>query len=387
MQVPDKMQVLWFDAGGSWVGLSIISRYLIKQTAVNFMAVVVILLAIIVGSVFVRLLGKVADGLFGVEVLWPLLGLSTITSLSVLLAVSLFLAVLVTLGRLYADSEITALGASGMGSLELLKPFIVLGLLVACVQSALVFWLVPNAERDFLQVRAESIKSLDLGGITPGRFVTLSGGNKVVYAEFLDLEQRMLNNIYLFNRSEGNIQVIAAQRASQALDASSEDKYLQLKNGEWWVAEEASLEAQRTRFKTLGLFIPEIQAGVVSERPKTLSTRELMVATSLPHKAELQWRLASPVMVLVLVFLAVPLSHTSPRKGRFAPMAVAVLSCILYFNLLAMAKDWMSAGITPVWMGVWWVHFIPVAAGLALLWKQGALVGLLHARRVNKEAV
>ncbi len=367
------------------MGISIISRYFIRETAVGFLAVVVILLAILVGSGFVRLLSQVADGRAGVEVLFPLLGLSTVTSLPILLSVSLFLAILVTLGRFYADSEITALRASGMGLAQLMKPFLLLGLMVAVVQAVLVLWLVPEAEREFQILRAQSVKSLDLGGIVPGRFITLKGSKRVVYAEVMDQDSRELDRIFMFGEQSGKTQVISASTASQADDERSGNKYLQLRDGEWVASSASSLEVQRTRFETLGLFIPEMQAVTRTGKPKAYATADLMKADSLRLRAELQWRLASPIMVLVLVLLAVPLSHTSPRKGRFASLTVAVVSCIAYFNILGMARGWMSHGITPAWLGIWWVHFLPLALATWLLWRQRAFDGVLSCLRIRRE--
>ncbi|MGV6859529.1 MAG: LPS export ABC transporter permease LptF [bacterium] len=365
--------------------MPVISRYFIRETTFGFLAVVAILLSVLVGSAFVRLLSQVADGRAGAEVLFPLLGLSTVTSLPVLLSVSLFLAILVTLGRLYADNEITALRASGMGLAALMKPFVQLGLVVAMVQAVLVFWLAPEAEQEIQLVRARSVSALDLGGITPGRFITLKESGQVVYAELLDQERRELQRIFLFSNQDGKNQVISATTASQAENADTGDKYLRLENGQWLAGDENSLKAQRTRFEALGLFIPEMQVVVSGNKPRAMDTPTLWASDSVRLRAELQWRLAAPVMVLVLVLLAIPLSYTSPRKGRFANLAMAVVSCIVYFNVLGMAKGWMMKGVTPAWLGIWWVHFLPLMLATWLLWRQRAFDGLLSCLHISSK--
>ena len=354
------------------LGLSIISRYLIRETSVSFLAVVSILLVVIVGGSFVRLLAQVADGSFSAGVLLPLLGLSTIGSLSILMSVSLFLAVMVTLGRLYADSEITALRASGMGGLALLKPFLILGLLIATLQAMLTLWLEPWSDQVYQQLKAEATQTADLGGIPPGRFVTLEKTNQVVYAESLDSKGGLLKNIYLFNDEGDQQQVIVAAQAKQVSDPETGKKYLQLLNGDWFINDRGSLSSRLIQYEVLGLFLPGLDNVRGRVRPKTIPTMVLAKSDDLRLQSELQWRLASPVMVLVLVILAVPLSYTSPRKGRFASLGVAVLGCILYFNLLAVARDWMASGDTPRWLGVWWVHFLPLTVAAVLLWRQGS---------------
>lgn len=354
------------------LSISVISRYLIRETTVSFLAVVSILLVVIVGGSFVRLLGQVADGSFSASVLLPMLGLSTVGSLSILMSVSLFLAVMVTLGRLYADSEITALRASGMSGLDLLKPFLMLGFLIALLQASLSLWLEPWSDQVYQNLKAEASQTADLGGIPPGRFVTLEKSKQVAYAEHLDTEQGVLKNLYLFSDEGEQTQVIAAVEAGQMTDPDSGKKYLQLRTGDWFTNDRGSLASRLIHFEALGLFLPGLENVKGRVKPKTMPTAVLASSHDLRLQAELQWRIASPVMVLVLVILAVPLSHTSPRKGRFATLGIAVVGCIFYFNFLALAKDWMASGVTPRWLGLWWVHFVPLSIAAVLMWRQGS---------------
>lgn len=343
----------------------------------SFFAVVAILLVVIVGGSFVRLLAQVADGVFPVTVLLPMLGLSTISSLSILMSISLFLAVLVTLGRLYADSEVTALRASGMGGFQLLKPFLGLGIVLALVQAIFSLWLEPWADQQYQQLKAEASRTADLAGIPPGRFVTLAESNQVVYAETLSTtDGKSLKNIYMFNDEGEQTQIIAAAEARQVTDPDSGNKYLQLAKGDWFVNERGSLASRLIHYDVLGLFLPGFEGVKKRVRTKTLPTMVLAASDNVRWQAEYQWRLASPMMVLVLVVLAVPLSHTSPRKGRFASLAVAVVGCILYFNFLALARGWMASGATPAWLGLWWVHILPLVIAASLMWRQGAFSAL-----------
>ena len=63
-----------------------------------------------------------------------------------------------------------------------------------------------------------------------------------------------------------------------------------------------------------------------------------------------------PLATLLLAVLAVLLSRTSPRQGRFAKLFVAVLVFITYYNTLGVAQSWVARGEVPVQVGVWWVH-------------------------------
>ena len=83
--------------------------------------------------------------------------------------------------------------------------------------------------------------------------------------------------------------------------------------------------------------------------------------------AELQWRLAMPVSVIVLLLLAVPLCKSSPRQGRYGRLVVAILLFVIYYNLLATAKYWVGEGKGLTAIGLWWVPVLPVLLTMILL--------------------
>ena len=74
----------------------------------------------------------------------------------------------------------------------------------------------------------------------------------------------------------------------------------------------------------------------------------------------------------ILGILAVPLSRSQPRQGRYGRLAVGLLVFIIYFNLLSAGKAWVEQGAVPAAIGMWWVHAVMLgAAGVMLAYQNG----------------
>ena len=350
--------------------MSIISKYLLKEALFSFFAVLTVLLLILLGGVFVKLLGKVAEGSIEASLLFPLLFWGSLNSITTLLAVSLFLGLLLTLGGLYKDSEIYALRASGVGDGQLLRPFVLLGISVAVILALLAFWLGPQAERSINYLRNEAAAKLDLGGITPGRFMTLPGQKAVVFAESLDSKTHKLSNIYVFYETENELRVISARSADQVVDVEEGDRYLELEDGQMFMGLPGDDQFTRVSYKKNGVLLADAESTEAEAQTEMLSLTQLWQSDDPVHKAELHWRLSFPVSALVLTLLALPMSYATPRQGRFGKLALAILIYIVYANVLGLGKTWLENGDVPVWLGLWWIHFAFFAVAIYLLLSQ-----------------
>jgi lipopolysaccharide export system permease protein len=77
--------------------------------------------------------------------------------------------------------------------------------------------------------------------------------------------------------------------------------------------------------------------------------------------------MSMPLSVLSLLLLAVPLSRSSPRQGRYGRLVIAILLFVIYYNLLGTAKVWVGDGSVPPVIGLWWVPALPVLISAVLL--------------------
>ena len=339
------------------MSIPIIHRYLIRDVLGNFAAILLVLMLILLGGVFVKLLGKVADGSIEFGLVFPLLLWGSVSSLTTLLVVSAFLAILLTMGTLYRNSEIYALRTMGIGDMALVRLFLWFGVAVAVVLLMLAAWVSPIAAVKTQELRQAAANRFDLAAVAPGRFISLPGNDRVIFADSRNDATQRLEDIVLFSGRGNNLKVMTAASASQIDDDNGNARFIDLKEGNFYQGAPGSDRYIVGRYGNNRINIPGI-AAIHRTRLKMLPLEALIGSGDRARLAELHWRLSFPVSILVLTFLAIPLSHTSPRKGRFGRVAIAILLYVLYANLLGLGKNWLESGVTPAWLGLWWVHGI-----------------------------
>ncbi len=115
--------------------------------------------------------------------------------------------------------------------------------------------------------------------------------------------------------------------------------------------------------------------------PRAMPTTGLFYSSDPAHVAELHWRIGVPLATLVLAFMAVPLSRSQPRQGRYGRLAIGLLVYIIYLNLMTAGKAWLEQGTVPGSFGLWWVHAVMLSFALAMLGMQNGIHRRLFAFR------
>ena len=116
---------------------------------------------------------------------------------------------------------------------------------------------------------------------------------------------------------------------------------------------------------TIPVRLPALSGGAVAL--EGAPTRTLLQSPKPEQVAEFHWRIAFPIMALVLAGIAVPLARLRPRQGRYARIGYAVLIFFVYINLAIAGRQGLARGAIPQWLGLWWVHAAVVLLALAIL--------------------
>jgi lipopolysaccharide export system permease protein len=342
-----------------------IQRYVLREVVQTWLAVTGVLVAILVANQLSRVLGQAADNQYGRHVVAELVALGAVMNLSVIVPVGLLLAVVLTLGRLYHDSEMAALQACGFAPARLLPPLFCFAALIALGLGWLSFVQVPRADEQVQLIRRSAIKEAQFGQLDAGRFRSFSGGDAVFYAERVDPEG-ILHNVFVRRETAGRIEVALADTATYTKGAAGMH-FVTLFNGRRYEGVPGRSDFRVIDFREHGIPIatPADVAGRVD--PDTKPTADLWVTRSPSDIAQLQSRASSPMMALVLTLVAVPLSRLRPRQGRYARVGFAILVYFVYSNLLSAVKVWLERGQLSPALGVWWVHAGILLLGLILL--------------------
>ncbi|UEX77041.1 LPS export ABC transporter permease LptF [Sediminicurvatus halobius] len=347
-----------------------LSRYLVREVLTTWLAVTVVLVVVLLANRLARFMAEAASGEFPVDAIFALLGLKLVSNLGTLLPASFFLAVMLALGRLYRDSEMTALAGCGVGPARLYRALFALAIPLAVGVAAVSLVLGPTAERLADQTLAQARQDAQFQGVQPGRFLEVGGAT--VYVAAVDGSGRMQGVFARLPGPEGET-VVVAEQASRRLDPEAGDDFLVLEDGHRYDGTPGQGAWRLMRFARHGLRIAEPEPVSLAASRDALPPTALL-GGGLSAQAELQWRLSPPVMVLVLALAALPLARSAPRSGRYGRLVGAVLIYLLYFNLLYAAEDWMSDGFTPPVVGVWWVHAVALVLALGVMrWRLGPL--------------
>ncbi len=348
-----------------------IQRYVLREVVQTWLAVTGVLVAILVSNQLSRVLGLAADNQYGRHVVFELIALGAVMNLSVIVPVGLLLAVVLTFGRLYHDSEMTALQACGFAPARLLAPLLMFATVIALGLAWLSFVQVPRADQQVQLIRQSAVKEAQFGQLDAGRFRSFSGGDAVFYAERVDAAG-VLHNVFVRREIDGRIELALADTATYSKGAANGMHFVTLFNGRRYEGVPGQSEFRVIEFREHGIPISTPADVVGPQDPDTKPTRELWGTHDPSDIAQLQSRASSPLMALVLTLVAVPLSRLRPRQGRYARVGFAIVVYFVYSNLLSAAKVWVEKGeLSPV-IGVWWVHGLILALGIYLVYRESS---------------
>jgi lipopolysaccharide export system permease protein len=348
-----------------------VQRYVLREVVQTWLAVTGVLVAILVSNQLSRVLGQAADNQYGRHVVFDLIALGAVMNLSVIVPVGLLLSVVLTLGRLYHDSEMAALQACGFAPARLLVPLFAFAALIAVGLGWLSFFQVPLADGQVQSLRRSAIKEAQFGQLDAGRFRSFSGGDAVFYAESVDADG-LLHNVFVRHESAGRIELALADTATYSKAAANGMHFVTLFNGRRYEGVPGTSDFRVIQFREHGIPISTPADVSGPQDPDTKPTRELWGTGAASDIAQLQSRASSPLMALVLTLVALPLSRLRPRQGRYARVGFAIVVYFVYSNLLAAAKVWMEKGELSPAIGVWWVHLAVIGLGLYLVFRESS---------------
>lgn len=334
----------------------ILDRYIFKEIATAWLGVTIILLTILLTNQFARVLGDVAKGKLPKDAAFDIIGLSAVQYLTVLIPISLFLSIMMALGRLYRDSEMPAMMACRTGPSGIYRPLLWLLLPLTLVVAWLSIDIGPRVLTAVDRIGAEARREADLGSIEPGRFTVFGPGDAVIYGERVTPDG-VMENVFLQRTLEnGGVEVVVAERGEQVASDDPDVRLLVLYNGRRYEGVPGTTQFRVVEFAEHGIPYQLPSLRTPEPRPRARSTSRLWASNDLEEIAELQWRFSVPLSTLLLGFLAVPLSKARPREGRYGRLAIGMLVFIIYLNMMSAAKAWIEQGtISPV-LGIWWVH-------------------------------
>jgi len=357
------------------VELIILQKYFFREWLWTFLATATVLLVVMLGVSFGELLRDIAGGRVPPGLLGTLTVLKMPDVLGNILPLSIFIAVIWGLGRIYRDQEMAVMRASGFSWPLLLRPLYSLLVPVSAILLFSSLVLGPLAASVTQQKLESAFRNAAEWGLQAGKFHVLQGGSLILYVESVKKDGRTLEHVFIQKRDGEREQVWAAEKGYYWLDPETGSRYLTLENGRVTEGGAQSLDFGIMRFSRNDIRLPEPEQRGRSDALEARPTSALMFSDDPEEATEIQWRLTPAIAVLVLGMLAIPLAHSAPREGRGGRAVLGILAYIIYANGLFMCRNWMAKGDFPEMPGLWWIHLLVLLTATLWMQRQGRMVG------------
>lgn len=349
-----------------------LERYLLRETAETVFATLLVLLLVTMGGLFTDLVSEIARGKLPATLLLSQLGLRMLQFLPIVLPLTLFLGVLMAIGRLYRDSEMAVLASIGFGPRRLLRPLALLAGPLVLIIAVLAFWAAPAAERVARRMIDSANRSLLVAGLEAGRFVELPNDGGVVYVDGMSDDGAQFRRMFVYTEDEGRVDVVTAERGELFFDGTAE-RYLLMHDGFQVEGPLDGAEFRLMQFERNEYRLPDRADAPAESDPVLRSTSALLAGNDAPGRAELHWRIGLPLLATVLALLAVPLARQQPRKPRYGNLLLAFLGYIVYMATMFIGRSWLATDALPGWLGLWWLHLPALAIAAWLFRNDGHL--------------
>jgi lipopolysaccharide export system permease protein len=347
----------------------IFQRSLIREFSLIAIAVIGVLLAIILTRSLILLLGKAAVGDVLPEAVIGLIAFGILTYLPVLLGIAVFVAVLLALSRSYRDSEMTVWFTSGLSIASWVRPVLQFALPVALICAVLSLAITPWSLAQSVEYTRLLESRDEISSVRPGVFAESKSAERVFFVDKLSEGADVVNNVFVQSTQNGRLGVMVAQRG-YVETAENGDRFVVLLNGRRYEGTPGTLDYRSVDFDRYAIRIEPREAKRGTPSTKAMSTLDLVFERTPQHVAELHWRVALPLAVIIMALFAIPLSFVNPRSGRSWNLILAVLVYALYNNLLSIFQAWTAQERIPGWLGLWPVHVAMILILGLLFWKQ-----------------
>jgi len=343
----------------------IFRRALVREFASMGLLVFSILLGIVVLTQLIRLLGDAVIGVLAEEGVPALMGFAALNYLPVLLSLSLFLSVLLTLTRSYRDSEMVVWFSSGVGLMRWIVPVLWYALPIVAVIALLSLVLSPWALTKADEFKQRLNSRDDVSAATPGVFRESGQGDRVYFIENVDAGKNHISNVFVQSVQNGKMGTVVAKEGLQET-APNGDRFLILLNGTRYEGVPGHYDFKIVQFERYAMRIESEEAKQTASSLQSLSTLYLLQNRTSWNLSELEWRMGIPLSALILALLAIPLSFVNPRAGRSLNLIVALIIYMVYSNSISVTNAWVGQGRIGAAAGFWSIHLLMfvVAAGL-----------------------
>ncbi len=365
-------------------------------------AVYAALLLVTLTFTLIRLLTQAVDGRIDPQSVFVLLGFAVINYQAIVLSLSVFLGTLLVFSRMWRDSEMTIWQASGLSLRRFVWPTLRFAIPIAMLAALFSMLVAPWANRQASEFKDTFEKRDDLSRVATQQFKENRDGSRVFYVGNIDENTQAASNLFIVERfsTRPDVEGVVAAKTGSIVNEAGGDRFLELNQGRRYqlpaAAESKTIASPPSNSKKneTRLMTFEQYRVMLSEKPaytadfipyKQRSTLALLSDNEKVARGELLWRIGTPVMCVLLAFLAVPLSYFNPRSGKSAPLVVSTLLFVVYMNAVSLSQNYLQSGKLKPLTALLSPHvFVFLLAIVLLLWRSQWLMQVWGKARLSR---
>ena len=347
-----------------------------------FGGTLIVILTIVLTMMLIRTLGMAAGGAVAPQDVVLLLGYTALGHLPTMLALSLFIAVVTSLGRMYRDSEMAIWFASGIPITRFVRPVLRMGWPVLLLVALLVLFVWPWGNQQSTDLRDRYQQRSDLSRVSPGVFQTSRDGKRVFFIERDSPDAANARNVFILSNN-GTREAVTSARGGH-LENVDDERWLVLERGQRNEADSANGDKMLSSFDSYRVLAGERALRRAEERPpKAMRTIDLLRQPTLRNQGELVWRIGLLCGAANLLLLAIGLAATNPRRASNWNLLLALLAFVVYYNFINLSQAWVGGGRFGLGAALVGLHGGAFVLAMALLWwRDHATVFSLRPRRL-----
>lgn len=338
-----------------------------RELARTFGATLVVILTIVITMMLIRTLGLAAGGAVAPEDVVLLLGYVALGYLPLMMSLSLFVAVVVSLGRMYRDSEMAIWFASGLGLGRFVRPVLHMAWPVLLVVALLLLLVWPWGNRSSTELRSRYEQRSDLSRIAPGVFQSSRDGSRVFFVDRASQADADAHHVFILMQQPERESVTSAR--SGRIERDGDERELVLRQGQRNAIDVRDGTRTLASFERYGIVVDERAMREAQTRPPSaMSTLDLLRDPRPRQQGELAWRLGMLAAAANLLLLGIGLSASHPRRPTNWNLLFALLAFVVYFNLVNLSQVWIAGQRTTFGPMMAALHGGVFALALALIW-------------------
>ena len=340
--------------------MKILEKYLLKEVLGSSLSVLAIFMIILSSNTMLRLIEEASAGTFPTYLLFPIIFVKIIQYSIYIIPISLFFGIIISLGKLYNSTEMAVIASSGLSQVDLASSISKVIISTCLIVGFFSLYLTP-AVTDYrykLEHRLNSEEKIE--EIRPGRFTSSQNGKATFFVD--NAKNNKLNKIFFSSITNASTTVENSRIATYYTDSDLR-RYIILRDG---VITELlapyKSNTRTTRYLEHGVQLGQDLPMYTNNKYDSMGTIQLFSIDGIKASAELQSRFMLPIATLVLGFAAIPLSYSSPRKGRYNKIFFGALVYFSYFIIMSIAEKMFLLNIVPIFLGLWWIHLLVILA-------------------------